>query len=215
MMFSRQIRAARALIELKQEDLANAANVSLATIQRIESGEDGNARTQAKIRQALQSLGVRFTDNGVTWDEFPVLFTQGATHEEAYLQLINDAHDHLKGRKNPELLIMYADDKVSPPSVNDKYRAMRRDGIKMRQFIKEGNEYIIGPLNEYRYIPARFFANRVTLIYGDRIANEMADVHRGIIRVDALNADIQRNTFNMLWDILEKPQKSIADEHFE
>ncbi len=92
---------------------------------------------------------------------------------------------------------------------------MRKDGIKMRQLIKEGNEYIIGPLDEYRYIPAKFFANRVTLIYGDRIANETADVHRGIIRVDSLNAEIQRSTFNMLWEMLEKPRKSIADEHFE
>lgn len=215
MIFSRQIRAARALIELKQDELAEAANVSLTTIQRIEAGEDGNARTQEKIRRALQSLGVTFTEKGVVWDEFPVLFTHGSTHEEAYLQLISDAHEHLKSVKNPELLIMYADDRVSPPSVNDKYRAMRKDGIKMRQFIKEGNEYIIGPLDEYRYIPEKFFANRVTLIYGDRIANETADVHRGIIRVDPLNAEIQRSTFNMLWDFLKKPERSISDERFE
>lgn len=215
MIFSRQIRAARALIEIKQEDLAKAAGVSLTTIQRLEAGEEGNAKTQAKIKRALQSLGVSFTEKGVTWDEFPVLFTYGDTHEKAYLQLLSDAHEHLKTLKNPELLIMYADDRVSPPSVNDKYRAMRKDGIKMRQLIKEGNEYIIGPLDEYRYIPAKFFANRVTLIYGDRIANETADVHRGIIRVDSLNAEIQRSTFNMLWEMLEKPKRSIADDRFE
>jgi transcriptional regulator with XRE-family HTH domain len=215
MIFSRQIRAARAMIELKQDELAIVAGVSLTTIQRLESGEEGNAKTQAKIRKALQSLGVSFTEKGIVWDEFPVLFTYGTTHEEAYLQLISDAHEHLKTVKNPELLIMYADDQVSPPSVNEKYRAMRKDGIKMRQLIKKGNEYIIGPLDEYRYIPEKFFANRVTLIYGNRIANETADVLRGIIRVDPLNADIQRNTFNMLWDMLQKPEKSISDERFE
>lgn len=215
MIFSRQIRAARAMIELTQEDLAREADISLATIQRIESGDEGNARTQAKIRKALHSLGVRFTESGLIWDEFPVLFTQGNTHEEAYMQLLTDAHNHLKTIKNPELLIMYADDRVSPASVNDKYRMIRKDNIKMRQFIKEGNDYILGPLDEYRYIPTKFFANRVTLIYGNRIANETADVRRGIVRVDPLNAEIQRNTFNMLWDMLEKPIRTISDERFE
>lgn len=207
-----QIRAARALLNLKQEELASASDVSVPTLQRIEAGEDGNTRTQSKLRHALHQMGIVFTADGISWQKFPVLHTSGATHEEAYMQLLIDAHEHLKTAKNRELLIMYADDKVSPPSVNDKYRAMRADGIKMRQMIREGNEYIIGPLDEYRYLPKAYFANRVTLIYGDRVANETADVHQGLIRVDPLNADIQRNTFNLLWTMLKQPERTIAHE---
>ncbi len=214
MMFSKQIRAARALIDMSQPELAEASGVSVAALRRIEAGEEGNARTYEKLKRALQSRNVVFTQDGVAWQQFPVIHTFGKSHEEAYLALLEDAHEHLKTVKNPELLIMYADDRVSPPSVNNKYRAMRSEGIAMRQMVMEGNEYLIGPLEEYRYIPRKHFANRVTLIYGDRIANETADVHQGLVRIDPLNADIQRKTFDLLWEKLEKPVKSVADERF-
>ncbi|MCB1320484.1 MAG: hypothetical protein KDK34_09540, partial [Leptospiraceae bacterium] len=132
----------------------------------------------------------------------------------AYLQLLNDAYAHLKEQKNKELLIMYADDSVSPPSVNNFYRMMRADGIRMRQLVEAGNTYIIGPLDEYRYIPKPYFINRVTLIYGDRIAWESGDVLKTIVRVDPVGTEIQRNTFNLLWSVLDKPVTTTAKEHF-
>ena len=130
------------------------------------------------------------------------------------MKLLEDAYEHLKTVDNPELLIMFADDKVSPKSVNDMYRKIRAAGFKMRQLIEEGNNYIMGPLREYRYIPKEFFINRVTLVYGNRIANESADVCRGIIRVDPVNAKIQSNMFDILWHTLKQPTETIADEHF-
>lgn len=85
----------------------------------------------------------------------------------------------------------------------------------MRQMIEEGNTYIIGPLEEYRCIPKDKFINRVTLIYGDRTASETASVLRGAIRIDKVQAEIQRNTFEILWSVLEQPTKTTADERFE
>ncbi len=213
-MFSKQIRAARALINISQDELSEASGVGIATLRRIEAGDEGTTHIQEKIKRALHARGAVFTSDGVAFQQFPVFHTFGTTHEEAYLALLNDAHEHLLTVKNPELLIKYADDRVSPPSVNAKYREMRAQGIAMRQMIQEGNEYIIGPLEEYRYIPKASFANRVTLIYGDRIANETADVHQGLIRLDALNADIERKTFNLLWDVLKQPERTVADERF-
>ena len=80
--------------------------------------------------------------------------------------------------------------------------------------IEEGNTHILGPLEEYRYIPKGFFINRVTLVYSDRIANETSNVLRASIRVDPINAEIQRNTFNMLWSILRQPGETTANERF-
>lgn len=215
MDFSDKLRAARALLNLRQEDLAEAADVSVPTIRRIEGGDAAiNERTQSKLLRALGKHGISFTAKGIEKDDFPIYFTSGKSHEEAYLALLADAFEHLRTVRNPELLIMYADDSVSPPTVNDTYRRMRAEGIKMRQLIQEGNTYIIGPLNEYRYIPKHLFINRVTLIYGDRIANETGDVHHGVIRVDPLNARIQRNTFDILWATLPQPTETTADERF-
>lgn len=215
MNISEKIRAARALLNWKQEELAAASGVSVASIRKIELNETApTMRTQSKILHALEKHGITFTAKGIEKDDYPVYAVEGDTHEETYLKLLDDADAHLSTIRNPELLIMYANDEVSPPSVVQKYRQMRARGVAMRQLIQEGNEFIMGPLEEYRYIPKELFINRVTLVYGDRIANETADVRRGIIRLDPLNARIQRNVFDILWKILKQPEKSICDERF-
>jgi transcriptional regulator with XRE-family HTH domain len=61
----RQIKAARALLDWSQEELAGAANVSIPTIKRLEADEGtlgGRSETGDKIQQALQAAGVEFID---------------------------------------------------------------------------------------------------------------------------------------------------------
>jgi len=61
----RQIKAARALLDWSQEELAIAADVSLPTIKRLEAGEGalgGRNETGHKIQNALQLAGVEFID---------------------------------------------------------------------------------------------------------------------------------------------------------
>ncbi len=63
MLQTAQIRAARALLGWRQDDLAKAAKVGLATVARIEQGEgmvQGNFSTIARIQQALEREGVAF-----------------------------------------------------------------------------------------------------------------------------------------------------------
>ena len=210
-----QIKAARALIGWSQKDLADHADLSQTGIARLENGtHQPNTKTMNKIVRAFNKEGVTFTDNGVEKNEYPIYHTQSDTHEQAYLKLLADVETHLLDVEDPELLIMFSDDSVSPPSVNDTYRRLRNAGVKMRQLVKEGNHFIMGPLNEYRFVPEEFFINRVTLIYGDRIANEKTDPCQGMIRVDPVNANIQRNMFDFLWRILEQPKESKADARF-
>lgn len=210
-----QIRAARALLDWSQTDLADKTGMTQTAIARLENGtHTPNSATLEKIVRALEKQGINFTAKGLEKDEYPIYNTSSDTHEQAYLKLLEDAHEHLLTAEDPELLIMFADDSVSQPSVNQKYKQMRTDGIKMRQLIEEGNSYIMGSLSEYRYIPKQFFINRVTLIYGDRIANESTDVCQGVIRVDPVNAKIQRNMFDILWSILEQPKETTANERF-
>jgi transcriptional regulator with XRE-family HTH domain len=65
MLYTAQIKAARSLLGWKQMDLAEAAGVGLATIQRIEKGDgpaSGNYTTVVKIQAALEKAGIEFTD---------------------------------------------------------------------------------------------------------------------------------------------------------
>ena len=63
MLQAAQIRAARALLGWRQEDLAQAAKVGLATLARIEQGHgmvQGNFSTIMKIKGALEREGISF-----------------------------------------------------------------------------------------------------------------------------------------------------------
>lgn len=60
-----QIRSARAWLGISQQELADAANVEVRTIHRIESGFQGATdRTLKKIRTAFEARGVDFLFDG-------------------------------------------------------------------------------------------------------------------------------------------------------
>ena len=67
MITPRQIRAARALLEWTQQDLADRAILGLSTVQRFEEGKDVRVSSLAKIQKALEAMGIEFTtrDDGV------------------------------------------------------------------------------------------------------------------------------------------------------
>ena len=63
MIISEQIRAARQLLRITADELANLSGVGVATIRRYElmSGvPSGNARSVEAIQQALEAGGVEF-----------------------------------------------------------------------------------------------------------------------------------------------------------
>jgi transcriptional regulator with XRE-family HTH domain len=65
MIFPIQIRAARVIVGMSQDELAKRAAVSLGTIKRIEAARQeiaGTAQTVARIQQALERAGIMFID---------------------------------------------------------------------------------------------------------------------------------------------------------
>ena len=65
MLLARQLRAARALIGWEQKHLAEAAEVAIGTIRRMESSDGavrGNAGNVWKVQQALENAGIEFID---------------------------------------------------------------------------------------------------------------------------------------------------------
>ena len=60
-----QLRAARALLGWRQEQIAQAAKISVATIRRMESQEGplmGYVSTLLKIQGAFEQAGIQFID---------------------------------------------------------------------------------------------------------------------------------------------------------
>ena len=62
MVDAAQIRAARALLDLSQAELAKMASVSVATVKRLEAATEirGAAETLWKIESTLEELGIEF-----------------------------------------------------------------------------------------------------------------------------------------------------------
>jgi transcriptional regulator with XRE-family HTH domain len=60
-----QCRAARALLDWSQDDLAQAAEVGVVTLRQFERGATEPRRAiLAALRRALEEAGVRFIDRG-------------------------------------------------------------------------------------------------------------------------------------------------------
>jgi transcriptional regulator with XRE-family HTH domain len=63
-----QIRAARALLRLEQDELARRANVSVVTVRRLEA-PDGLCKvapgTVDEVQRALEAAGAEFVERGV------------------------------------------------------------------------------------------------------------------------------------------------------
>ena len=62
MITAGQVKAARALLGLSQGELAELANLGIATVKRVEVASElrGAATTIWKIRAALESAGIEF-----------------------------------------------------------------------------------------------------------------------------------------------------------
>lgn len=66
MLQAAQIRAARAMVGWRQQDLAKAAKTGLATVARIEQQDgpaQGHVSTIIRLQEALEREGARFLDD--------------------------------------------------------------------------------------------------------------------------------------------------------
>jgi transcriptional regulator with XRE-family HTH domain len=60
-----QLRAARALLALKQEELAALAQIATVTVRRYESGSSVTKTTIEKMRRAVESAGALLIEPGI------------------------------------------------------------------------------------------------------------------------------------------------------
>ena len=207
-----QIRAARALKNWSQTDLAQRVDMATPSIGNIEAGKHApTPQTQSAIIDAFESAGIEFIDGGVRHRSDLLTIMEG---NNWYVRLLDDVYYSLKNLESPEVLLICGDDSKSPPEVIDRWRRIRSSSIAMRQLVEDGNTYLMGPLKEYRYIPREHFNNYVSLIYGEKIAICADGNTKAVIFKDPFLAKTWTNIFNVMWDTLEQPEKSNADARF-
>jgi DNA-binding XRE family transcriptional regulator len=220
MITAGQIRAARAMLKLTQEELAKATGLSKNSICAIEEDDHNSRRSNLNaIQSTFEAAGMVFSQDGGVRQRQGALRVLEAPN--AYLQLLDDAYATLRGTGG-ELLFMYVDNSKSSQAVIESDLRMRHDGIKFRSLISEANQYCLYPLKEYRCIPAHAFHNNVVLIYADKVgtmidAGPMSDPLAKSVHLtkNVSNANMMRCVFERLWETHKMPTKNLAEKTYD
>lgn len=193
---SNHIRAARALLDWNRDVLAEKSGLSAMTIAKLESGktDTANASTYEALEKAFQNSNIVFTPNGVeerrTW-------VRELTGKNFYHAILEDIYTTLVDQKDAEVLFFDSDDRKNTPEVTRYIRKILNAGIKERNLIAHGNTYMLGPISNYRWLPAGKNNNFVKTIYADRVALDFHD--HGLIIHNEEMANVERYYFDIIW----------------
>ncbi len=201
-----QIRAARAMINWSQDQLAETAGVAKRTLASIELGNPARPDTLSSLQNALEGQGIEFLPgNGVRPKEEIVTVYEGDGAEE---QLLNDIYETmlLEGRSSE--ILVYGLDEVSQKENPQAYalakaqlERLMKAGIKERIIGREGNDNFLAPWHYYRWVPNQTGFKTPLFIYGSKIAlNHEKPPYKSIVIENDLFADTCRHLFDFAWD---------------
>jgi len=178
MITIKQIKAARALLEWKQVDLARISGISLAAINKLERGlVSPRQHTLTILQQSFEQAGVEFTEGpGVrlTYGLFRLQIWDG---ESAIPKLLDDVFLTLKDYPAPREFLLSGLDE----SRWDDYRdlvmqhqmRLAQNAIDLRALIRDGDRNFLPNLNpqqHYRWISKALFTQLPYFVYADKYA---------------------------------------------
>ncbi|MDD3182804.1 MAG: helix-turn-helix transcriptional regulator [Alphaproteobacteria bacterium] len=215
MIVGRQIRAARALLDMSQDSLAEATGLTPQAIRKIENGEtQPREGTIATIMRAFDVRGLEFTENsGVK------LKTQGVEIFEG-TERFNDFYDflyeHLKkhggdvciGNSDPHLYKKYHKKFAVHKSRMEELTG--QNDVHFRILIKEGDQnFTASSYAEYKWQTEKSFSPTSFYAFGECLAL-ISFVHSMppyviLIKSGPL-AESYRQSFNISWEQATTPK---------
>ncbi len=207
MLDSKRIKAARALLEWTQKDLAKKSGLSLPAIANIERGA-ANPRKDSLdlLRQTFEQFGIEFLEPaGVQLVNEKFAF-KVLTGRESQFQLWSDIARDFSDGKGGDLILS----SVSDRPLVDRYpketlaylRRMNDLNVKRRILMCEGDNEIIGAQPEfYRQMPKILFAQTAYYIYKDKVALLMWELQKILLIENKNIADAFRTQFEYNWSI--------------
>lgn len=206
-MISReQTKAARAMLDWSQKELAERSGVSTQTVKLYETGRiDSTLDTLWAIQMAFEKAGIEFIlGNGVRFrEDILTVIEKEKEGENIFLRLLDDIYYTMKKQKG-EILWSFVDESISPPEVIEKERLIREDGNTYRSLIRYGEKRVAYPAAEYRWLPPGYFLRNLTVVYDDKFAivinsKEGPDIEKIIVIRDVHVSDMKRREFEIIW----------------
>ena len=212
MINARQIRAARALLNWNQTQLADFAGVARSSIKNIENEITApRADSASAIQEAFENHGVEFLPgSGVRLRNEMVTVLEG---ENANQKLLEDVYNTLSQTSGGEVLITGLKEFVDPASDDYKRVVMHIERLAKinateRVLLEEGDTNFISPWECYRWIPKDYFSEAPFQLYGNKLALISWGPPQQIVIIEnPLFAASFRNLFNFAWDRAVLPPK--------
>lgn len=180
---------------MKQEAVAEESGITIQTISNLESEKsEGADRTLRRLRQVYEERGILFTGNGLEYQPYKTAFF------ESFLDVLRDAEQTL--RKGDEILLHCADERRNVDGVQEKFDELRAKGIRLRMTYEDGNKFITGPKDDYRWIdPGLFGSSQVEVVFADKYFFHFQDQGRNIFVMtkNAAKANSAKKQFEYHW----------------
>jgi transcriptional regulator with XRE-family HTH domain len=205
-----QIRAARALLDWTQGDLAKRSGLSLRALNSIERGlavpRIDNLRF---IQEALEKENIEFGANDGVRRKTERLDIVRLEGDEYLNQHLIDVMQELR-TPGAEVLYNLASEEVHavlrPEMLDDYFRHIARHKITERVLVATNETYILSPPWTYRWLKPEAFNHIFYIVYGDNVAFQiLGNPHRVIIIRNPGIADMFRRQFEFNWAMAETP----------
>lgn len=199
-----QCRAARALLNITQGELAETSGLSAQAVGGFESGTaEPRAATLRTLRETLERAGVEFgPDDGVKRRTDAMLVWKG---KDANRRMLEDIFRTLKDTGGEVLIAGLKE--VTPDRADDyaflKWHLdrLQAHGITERILISEDDPNLVAPAHWYRQLPQEYFSAATYQLYGDKLAMiAWGDEQRIILIENRLFARAFAKLFNFAWD---------------
>lgn len=204
-----QIKAARALLNWNQQELAEVASMSKTALANIERGS-ASPRVESlnAIQKALEEGGIEFTDGSGVRLKGDILHVQVFKGLDSLTRLWNDIYQTLN--RGEERLISGVDESKFTSIMGKKFDGMMKKyahkGIKGRILSLEGDKNFLDPSSEYRWVDEKHFLDVPFYVYADKYAMLLWEPGPRVVMIEnKAIADSYRKQFDRHWKEARTP----------
>lgn len=204
-----QIKAARALLNWNQQDLADAAHMSKPALANLERRTvKPRLKTLEAIKSALEIRGIVFIEGpGVELraDQINVQVWDGG---DGLSRIFTDMLSTLE--ENDVRIIVGVSEEQFKKVAGDRFdkflNKVGKRGIRALIFSEEGDDDYYDYTANYRWVPAKYFSTTTTYVYADRYAILLWEPYPKVIMIQNQSiADRYRAHYLQLWKEAKMP----------
>lgn len=203
-----QLRAARGLLDISQEELRLKTGLAKSQISDFENGKtDFSFKNREIINAYFNGRGIEFTDfEGVRRKpESPVSVFEGISGFRAFMEDVYETTKEFGG----DICLFNSKPRLWHELLGEDWYSMHADRIaalgdkvKVRIIVPEGESFFILPTAEHRWFPQGAYKGRIFYAYGPKLAFlNFADQNINILVFNQTEyADMFRMLFDVAWE---------------